>query len=70
MKKYNMYKNQKEKDHRTFIDFAKVYRKSSQDNLFQKNEYQSLCNSFVENVDENINEGIFFHEFEHKKQVF
>ena len=36
--------------------FDKLYRKSLQDNVIDKTEYDSLCNIFTKYVDENKNE--------------
>ena len=36
--------------------FDKLYRKSLQDNIIDKTEYDSLCNIFTKYVDENKNE--------------
>ena len=54
--KYNKYKKQYEKDQLTNKSFDKLYRKSLQDNVIDKNEYESLCNIFTKYVDENKNE--------------
>ena len=54
--KYNKYKKQYERDHQTIKSFDKLYRKSLQDNIIDKNEYESLCNIFTKYVDENKNE--------------
>ena len=54
--KYNKYKKQYERDQNTIKSFDKLYRKSLQDNVIDKNEYESLCNIFTEYVDENKNE--------------
>ena len=45
--KYNKYKKQYEKDQQTIKSFDKLYRKSLQDNVIDKNEYDSLCNIFT-----------------------
>ena len=50
--KYNKYKKQYEKDQQTIKSFDKLYRKSLQDNVNDKNEYESLCNIFTKYVDE------------------
>ena len=57
--KYNKYKNQYEREQQKIKSFDKLYRKSLQDNVIDKNEYQSLCNIFTEYVDENKNESVF-----------
>ena len=54
--KYNKYKNQYEWDQQTIKSFDKLYRKSLQDKVIDKNEYESLCNIFTKYVDENKNE--------------
>ena len=54
--KYNKYKKQYERDQQTIKSFDKVYRKTLQDNIIDKTEYDSLCNIFTTYVDENKNE--------------
>ena len=54
--KYNKYKKQYERDQNTIKSFGKLYRKSLQDNVIDKNEYENLCNIFTRYVDENKNE--------------
>ena len=54
--KYNKYKKQYEKDQNTIKSFDKLYRKSLQDNIIDKTEYESLCNIFTKYVNENKNE--------------
>ena len=54
--KYNKYKKQYERDQNTIKSFYKLYRKSLQDNLIDKTEYESLCNIFTKYVDEYKNE--------------
>ena len=54
--KYNKYKKQYERDQNTIKSFDKLYRKSLQDNIIDKNEYKKLCNIFTKYVDENKNE--------------
>ena len=54
--KYNKYKKQYERDQNTIKSFDKLYRKSLQDNVIDKSEYESLCNIFTRYVDENKNE--------------
>ena len=54
--KYNKYKKQYERDQNTIKSFDKLYRKSLQDNIIDKNEYESLCNIFTKYIDENKNE--------------
>ena len=57
--KYNKYKKQYERDQNTIKSFDKLYRKSLQSNLIDKNEYESLCNIFTKYVDQNKNESFF-----------
>ena len=54
--KYNKYKKLYERDQQTIKSFDKLYRKSLQDNVIDKTEYESLCNIFTRYVDENRNE--------------
>ena len=54
--KYNRYKKQYERDQQSIKSFDKLYRKSLQDNVIDKTEYESLCNIFTKYVDENKNE--------------
>ena len=54
--KYNKYKKQYERDQNTINSFDKLYRKSLQDNVIDKHEYESLRNIFTKYVDENKNE--------------
>ena len=54
--RYNKYKKQYEKDQNTIKSFDKLYRKSLQDNVIDKTEYESLCNIFTRYVDENKKE--------------
>ena len=54
--KYNKYKKQYERDQNTIKSFDKLSRKSLQDNVIDKHEYESLCNIFTKYVDENKNE--------------
>ena len=54
--KYNKYKKQYERDQQTIKSFDRLYKKSLQDNVIDKTEYESLCNIFTKYVDENKNE--------------
>ena len=54
--KYNKYKKTYERDQQTPKSVDKLYRKSIQDNVIDKTEYESLCNIFTNYVDENKNE--------------
>ena len=54
--KYNKYKKQYERDQLTKKFFDKLYRKTLQDNVTDKNECESFCNIFTKYVDENKNE--------------
>ena len=57
--KYNKYKKQYERDQQTIKSFDKLYRKSLQDNVIDKIEYESLCNNFTNYVDETKNDSFF-----------
>ena len=50
--KYNKYKKLYEKDQQTIKAFDKLYRKSLEDNIIDKTEYESLCDIFTRCVDE------------------
>ena len=54
--KHNKYKKQYERDQQSIKSFDKLYRKPLQDNIIDKTEYDSLCNIFTENFEENKNE--------------
>ena len=54
--KHSKYKKQYERDQNTIKSFDKLYRKSLQDIIIDKTEYDSLCNIFTKYVDENKNE--------------
>ena len=56
LNKNNKYKKQYERDQQTIKSFDKLYRKSLQDNIIDKTEYENLCNFFTKYVDENKNE--------------
>ena len=56
LQKYNKYKKLYEKDQQTIKSSDKLYRKSLQDDIIDKTEYDSLCNIFTKYVDENKNE--------------
>ena len=43
LNKYNKYKKQYERDQNTIKSFDKLYRKSLQDNIIDKTEYENLC---------------------------
>ena len=47
MNKYNKYKKKHKRDQQTIKSFDKLYRKSLQDNIIDKTEYESLCNIFT-----------------------
>ena len=57
--KHNKYKKQYERDQQTIKSFDKLYRKSLQDNLIDKTEYESSCNIFTRYVDETKSESFF-----------
>ena len=51
----NKYKKLYERDEQTINSFDNLFRKSLQDNVIDKNDYESLCNIFTKHVDENKN---------------
>ena len=51
--KYNKYKKLYERVQLTIKSFDKIYRKSIQDIVIDKNEYESLCSFFTKYVDGN-----------------
>ena len=56
LQKHDKFKKQYERDQNTIKCFDKLYRKSLQDNMIDKSEYESLCNIFTKYVDQNKNE--------------
>ena len=56
--KNNKFRKQYERDQQTIKLFDKLYRKSLQDNVIDKNDYESLCKFFIKYVDENKKESI------------
>ena len=54
--KYNKYNKQYERDQQTIKSFDKLYRKSLQDNINDRNEYENLGNIFTRYIDETKNE--------------
>ena len=49
---YSKYKKQYEQDQQNIKYFDNLYRKTLQDNVIDKSEYESLCNIFTKYVDE------------------
>ena len=63
--KYNKYKKQYERDQQTIKSSDKLYRKSLQDNVIDKNEYKNLCNFFTKlKIKMNL-----FYKHEHKNKI-
>ena len=52
LNEYNKQKKQYERDQQTNKSFDKLHRKSLQDILNDKNEYEHLCSNFYKHVDE------------------
>ena len=50
--KNKKYKKQYERDQNTIKFFDDLYRKSLQDNIINKNEYDCLCYIFTKDIDE------------------
>ena len=70
LNKYNKYKKQYERDQQTIKYFDKLYRKSLEDNVIDKTEYESLCNLFTKYVDENKTNLFYKHEYKNKNKFF
>ena len=68
--KYNKYKKQYERDQNTIKSFDKLYRKSLQDNIIDKTEYENLCNIFTRFVDEYKVNLFYKHEYKNKINFF
>ena len=58
MNNSNKYKKEYEKYQQTIKSFDKLHRKLLQDNVIDKNEYESQCNFFIKYVDETKNESV------------
>ena len=68
--KYNKYKKLYERDQNTIKSFDKLCRKSLQDNLIDKTEYESLCN-FLLNMLMKTKMNLFDkHEYKNKNKLF
>ena len=67
--KHNKYKKRFEKDQQSIKSVNKLYRKSLQDNVIDKIEYESLCNIFTKNIDES-KKRIFLMKLNRKKHKF
>ena len=73
--RFKKYKKQYEKDQQTIKSFGKLYRKSLQNNVIDKSDYESLCNIFTKYLEETKNESFFinmnikikFNFFSHNK---
>ena len=61
--KCNKYKKLYEIDQQTIISFDKLCRKSLQDNIFDKIEYESLCNILTKYVDKTKLKLFYKHEY-------
>ena len=68
--KYNKYRKQYERDQNTIKSFDKLYRKSLQDNVIDKTEYESLCNIFTKYVDEKKTNLFYKYEYKNKIELF
>ena len=69
MQKYNKYKKQYQNDQQTIKSFEKLHRESSQNNVFNKNEYESLSNVFTKFLQETEND-FFLKIMDMKKKYF
>ena len=70
LNKENKYKTLYERDQQTIKSSDKLYRKSLQDNIIDKNEYESLCNNFTKYVDEKKINLFYKHEYKNKIKPF
>ena len=52
MKRHEKYKKQHQKDQQVIKSFGILYRKSLQDNVIDKNEFESLWKFFTKTLDE------------------
>ena len=68
--KYNRYKKLNERDQNTIKSFDKLHRKSLQDNIIDKTEYESLCNIFTKYVDEKKMKLFYKYEYKNKSKLF
>ena len=68
--KYNKYKKLYEKYQQTIKSFNKLCRKSLQNIIIDKIEYESSCNVFTKYVDEIKNESFYKYEHENKIKLF
>ena len=59
LQNYKKYKKQYEKDQQIIESFDKLYRKSRQDNVIDKSEYECFCNNFTKNLDDTRIESFF-----------
>ena len=66
MSKYNKYKKLYEKDQQTIKSFDNIYRKSLQDNVIDKKEFENLCNISHKNLDEKSGS---FYEYQYKSSL-
>ena len=57
--KNNEHKKHYENGQKTIKSFENLYRKSLQDNVIDKNDFESLCNIFTKNLDETKIEDMF-----------
>ena len=66
----NKYKKHYEKDQQTVTIFDKFYRKSLQDNVIDKIEFESLCNVCAQYLDETEKNLSYKCEYKNKIQFF
>ena len=65
---YNKYKKLYERDQQTIKSFDKLYRKSLQDIIIDKNEYESLCNILLDML--MTTKMKLFYKYEYKNNFF
>ena len=70
MQKYSKNKKVNEKDRQTTKSFDKLYRKSLEDNVIDKNEYEFFWNNFTKDLDEAKIEPFFKQEYKNMSELF
>ena len=60
IQKYNRYKKQYQNDQQTIRSFDKLYKKSVQDNVFERNDYESLRKTFSKYLNETKNRSFWW----------
>ena len=64
--KYNKYKKQYERDQQTIESFDKLYKKSLQDNIIDKTEYEGFCKILINMLTKTKMNLFYKHEHKNK----